>query len=463
MPPTMRQPHNRVFATTSSLFLCLLLLVSAASSKPVDSTKFLTLRSPLNATKTTLSAPPPTGALEPPPDVLLRSKVEDSTSRVNGMSIFWIVMPLSIACMTHPIGSACGLEPAYRHRIRIGPLISLFDTLHLLYEIYRWCKNMGDVSGPIHRIRNAIREVVEVRLKRIRAEGHGSDGSPQDNPQAATLLCRFESCLYNTPIRHAFSAVLVLQYAKLCGFHGSPMSFSLATGYFVSWIIMEIILLVGEGHAKTEPHQVAHPKSASSSEPLISGLVGRGVFLLQSIAVLVGVSMLLWKAQSNFKFEPDQGEMAPSFDLRFASFLVISSSLMYYADSMPIFVGISLMSGLCVSSRKNPRNLSDPIGMLMAAAYVFIITTVFYSNWVFGAAHLPFIGYITFFYASHWFCSGEKGKRKKGKGCSVMTQLEPVLVFGGSALTYAGGLLFFYAFDFNPEGTWRAGWTDIFP
>ncbi|CUS10520.1 unnamed protein product [Tuber aestivum] len=462
MPFTLLKVHSRAFATASLLFLCFLLSVSVVSSKPVDSVGLLTLTSSPNTTKTLPSAPAPTDAPDPPSDVRLLSKVKDAASRINGMSVFWIIAPLSVACMTHPIGSACGLEPAYRHRIRIGPFISLFDTLHLLYEIHGSHKSTGDANNAAHRIRNAIRKVVEVRLKRIRTETHGAAQNPQGNLQATTLLCRFESCLFNTPIRHLVSLVLIVQYTKICGFHGIPMSFSLATGYFASWIIMEIILLVGDGHAKTEPPQAALPKPDSSPGPIIPKLVGRAVFLLQSITVLIGVFMLLWKAQSDFKFAPKHGETAPSFDLRFASFLLISSSLMYYADSMPLFVGISLMTGLCVSKRENPREFSDRIGLFMAAAYVFIITTVFYSNWVFGAGHLPFVGYITYFYVSRSFRCG-KERKEKGKGCLVMTQLEPVLIFGGSALTYAGGLLFFYAFDFDPEGTWRAGWTDIFP
>lgn len=217
---------------------------------------------------------------------------------------------------------------------------------------------------------------------------------------------------------------------------------------------MEMILLIGEGRTTIEPGRAALPKI----EP--PAIAGRGVFFAQSIGILVSVSMLLLRAQSEFKFV--HGETVSSFDLRFAVFLIISLSLMYWVDSMPLFVGISLMSGFYVSGHKNSRKVSDLIGLFMAIAYASIITTVFYSSWIVGVAHLPFVSYITYFYASRLFWRGEEGTERR-EGCRAMTCLEPVLIFDSSALTYAGGLLFFYVFVFNPEGTWMAGWTESFP
>jgi len=339
--------------------------------------------------------------------------------------------------------------------------MSLFDTLHLLYEIYHRYRNTGDDGDSIIcQVRIATRKVVEMRLHRDRTKEQDDSSNPQGGPQTATLFYRFEKCAYNTPIRYLFSAVLILQYLKLCGYHGIPMSFSLATGYFASWIIMEMILLIGEGRTPMGPGRAALPNSDSSSPPTIPKLAGRGVFFAQSMAILVPVSMLLLRAQNEFKFV--HGETVPSFDLRFAVFLIISLSLMYWVDSMPLFVGISLMSGFYVSGDKNSRKVSDFIGLLMATAYISIITTVFYSSWIVGAAHLLFVSYIIFFYAFRLFWRREEGTEKR-EGCRVMACLEPVLIFGSSALTYAGGLLFFYVFVFNPEGTWMAGWTESFP
>ncbi|KAG0137527.1 hypothetical protein HOY82DRAFT_649247 [Tuber indicum] len=459
MKPSMREIHIKALVTPILLFSCLSPLLSPVFSLPVSSIELPTLLRPGTANKTALCAPIQTDPPEPPLDVPLPSKVEAATSQINGMSIFWIIMPLSMACMTHPIGSAFGLEPAYRHRIRIGPLISLFDTLHLLYEVLDHCRNTGDPISAICRIPNSTQKVVEMRHRTRRDH---NDCDPQVGPWAVTLLGRFETCLYNTPIRHLLSVVLILQYVKLCGFHGIPMSFSLGTGYFTSWIIMEMILLIGEGlgggRATTEPRQRAPPGSAQSETPTILKSVGRAVFLLQSITILTGVYMLLWKTQNDFKLLPRDGETVPSFILRLAAFLTISSSLMYWADSMPLFIGISLMSGLQAPGHKGATGVSNFIGLLMAIMYVTITTTVFYSGWVFGAAHLPFVSYIAFVYASRLLWKGEGWE-----GCLSMARLEPVLIFGSSAFTYAGGLLFFYFFVFNPEGTWRAAWTESLP
>ncbi|RPA91402.1 hypothetical protein L873DRAFT_1819602, partial [Choiromyces venosus 120613-1] len=318
-------------------------------------------------------------------------------------------MPFALACMTHPIGSPCGLNEDYLQRIRIGPLMSLFDTLHLIYEIcHHYHRNPGNTTDVITRIQNAIREVVNGRLQRHRTEERTVDDGPPGNPQTAIPLDRFEKPLYNTPIRHLFSAVLILQYTKFCGFHGVPMSFALATGYFVSWIIMEMILLVGESNGATEPRQTTRPEQASSPPPTISKGIGRVVFFLQSMAIQVGGFMLLGRAQSGFKFVTRPGETIPRFDLHSAAFLTISSSFIYWVDSMPLFVGISLMSG-----HRRSRKVSDIVGIIMAILYLLILTTVFYSGWVFGASHLPFIAYVTFFYASRLFFQKPGGVRER--------------------------------------------------
>ena len=340
--------------------------------------------------------------------------------------------------------------------------MSLFDTLHLLYEIHHRYRSVGDGDSAISRVYNAIRKVVEMRLHLRWTREQNNDNNPHGVQQTATLLYRFEECLYNTPIRHLVSAVLILQYTKICGFYGIPMSFSLATGYFVSWIIMEMILLVGEGRTAMEPSQAALPHSDSSSPPTIPKSIGRGVFFLQSIVILVLISMLLLKAQSEFKFVPKHGETVPSFDLRYTVFLIISLSLMSWVDSMPLFVGISLMSELYDSGHRNSRKVSDFIGLSMAIAYVSFITPVFYTSWIVGAGHFLFVSSITLSYASRLFWLGEEGAERR-KGCWIMARLEPLFTFGSSALTYAGGLLFFYVFVFNPEGTSKASWTEYLP
>ena len=199
------------------------------------------------------------------------------------MSIFWVIMPLCLACMTHPMGSACSFNAAYRHRIRIWPLVCLVDTWWLLYEIFHYYKNIEDGNSAIRRIHSAIREVVEVRLRRRQMREHNNDSNPQSSQLIAIFLDGFERYVSHTGLRYLFLAVLILQYVKLCGFYGIPVSFTLATGYFASWIIMEMIQLVGEAHAVMGHSRATFPTPDSSSPPIIPKIAGFLVFIFHTI------------------------------------------------------------------------------------------------------------------------------------------------------------------------------------
>ena len=339
--------------------------------------------------------------------------------------------------------------------------MSLFDTLHLLYEIYHHhCRHTVDGDSAIRRIQSATRVVVETRLRSHQTREHDNNSNLRSSPQTATLLYRFEKCLYNTPIRHLLSVVLILQYAKLCGFNGIPMSFSLATGYFASWIIMEMILLFGEGRAAMDPAHVALrlPTSDSSSLPIIPKSAGSTAFLLQGIVISFGAFMWLL-TRDDFGLAPRHGETAPMFHYRLA---VLANIVSWAASCVGLVLGYMFASVVGSKSEKflSGHNLSS---LLMDTAYasLVIIFAKLWGGWIM-AVQLPIIAYSMFLSASRLFWR-RRGRGEWRGGCWPTGSSGPGSAFSRWAFIYAVGLLLFYILFFNPEGTKKASWTECLP
>ncbi|CUS10122.1 unnamed protein product, partial [Tuber aestivum] len=355
----------------------------------------------------------------------LPSRVGDAASEINGMSIFWIIVPLFLACMIHPIGSACGFRPAYRHQVRIGPLMSLFDISQLLYEIHSYYGSAPGGDSIIRRIRRTIREVVVVRLYRHLRSEQDDHSNLEGASLTAALLCRFEKAVYSAWIRDIFSIMLILQYVGRCGFYGIPVSFSLVTVYFISWIIMEMILLVGKGCAAVDPRGV-DPPTAHSSSPIISKFAGIvfKLFLLQVITFYTGTMIFLWR-------EIFRGTMFGH-----------SGGL-----SFPSIRCAAHLSGLFL-----PQHW---IGHMFAFYFVIhgtVERVVWMMSWVLGLSASN-ANYLMFFYASRlpWpGGTGEEGLRwEEGPP-------RQGFVFHSSAFIYAGELVLCYIFLFDREGTRKA-------
>jgi len=356
--------------------------------------------------------------------------------------------------MTHPIGSACSFDPIYRYQIRVGPLILLLDTLLLFFQIHH-CYRNASRGGGIHRILNAIRKVVEIRRQRNRNKAQDDDSDPQGNSQIATLLRLVERCVYGTLIRHIFTAMLILQYVKLCGFHGIPISFSLATGYFASWIIMEMILLAGKRDAMVESDQATLPNLDSISLPAIPETVILLVFMLQGLTIGVGGIMEISGLSYIYKVVPDSHYLW-AISIAFPLF-VQSVIFTFRFPSTPDATG--------VHSRweRILMRASGGSGLLTVASTM----TLFYAipfpyrhSWPL-IVYLPYNLYLMVCYASFMFW-----RQKEGGGHErylAMAQPGRRLGLSFCALAYAGELLFFYIFVFSPEGTRKDWWTEYLP
>jgi len=419
--------------------------------------------------------------------------------------------------MVHPVGTFCGLDQTYRYQIRVLPVIPFLDTLHLLYEIYYYFKNTshGSFIGKIH---NAIGKVVEIRLQRNRSKkqdegsdpqdgggGRRDDGrnpqddgsdpkddgsdpwdngsvpqdgggglrdedsdprdagsdrqddgsNPQDSPPAATLSRLVERSVHNTLNEYILTVICILQYVKLCGFHGIPMSFSLATGYFASWFINEIIYRVGQGHAVVESGQVTLSKQDSISLPAIPG----GVVVLA--LVLQSLTIVSWAFSAIMIQGSRHHGNAPFTSVVWLQVFMISPLTTDPWSINLVFPTLDPTRRLFAWDR-NTQIINTNFALFATSVYFFIIpcSALLLHSW-YPMVHLPYYLYRVVFYAYlRYWGRGEEGQTER---YPALSQPRLGLGLGISVLIYAWGLLSFYKFIFSPEGTWKAGWTENLP
>lgn len=141
------------------------------------------------------------------------------SNQVTGWNIFWTILSFTVACATHPINSGVFLPPEYRHLVHLTPINSAIDASSLLFAII---KQVGRARGHFFQ---ACALVVAIRLERNR------------NPM-----------LQERSLRIFLAIVFTLQYSKLWGYHGIPLIFAWSTVSFGSWVLMELIYILGSFH-----------------------------------------------------------------------------------------------------------------------------------------------------------------------------------------------------------------------
>lgn len=138
---------------------------------------------------------------------------------VTGWNIFWTVLSFKVACATHPINSGVFIPSEHRHVVHLTPINSSIDASLLLIAVIT---QVGRARGHLFQ---ACAMVVAIRLERNR------------NP-----------ILQERSLRIFLSVVFTLQYAKLWGYHGMPLIFAWSTLSFGSWVLMELIYILGSFH-----------------------------------------------------------------------------------------------------------------------------------------------------------------------------------------------------------------------
>lgn len=135
-------------------------------------------------------------------------------------NIFWAVLFLSLACVTHPISSASAAILENRHTLHGSAIHSAFDALFLVIGVGRVVRhNRGHLL-------QACGEVSVIRLQQ-----------------------NCDPVLQDRSIRISLAIIFILQYIKLCGYYGICFLTVYLTVQFISWAIMELIFILGSFHS----------------------------------------------------------------------------------------------------------------------------------------------------------------------------------------------------------------------
>lgn len=168
----------------------------------------------------------------------------DDTQPVSGINIFWIVLVLGITSAWHPLGSSVGFPSKLRRYTRIFPLTALFDTVLLYGELVACMLEIDNKRS----LRGSARSV---SIRRLRAavpfvEGvMGGDDADEGGNQWLKAMILFIGL--DVRVRFLSNALVVFVYAKIFGYHGTPVSLSITTVQFASWAGNELFLLLTYG------------------------------------------------------------------------------------------------------------------------------------------------------------------------------------------------------------------------
>lgn len=87
---------------------------------------------------------------------------------VIGMAIFWILLGLCLACVTHPLASAIDNPRKFRRYLHLSPLFCFMDSVWLFFQVAR-----VRAAHPVPSIsrRYGLRIVTSYRLKSLLSVG----------------------------------------------------------------------------------------------------------------------------------------------------------------------------------------------------------------------------------------------------------------------------------------------------
>lgn len=145
---------------------------------------------------------------------------------VTRTDILCVVLPLYLACVTHPLGSSGSLPLRRWYFTRLSPSTSLYDSVHLVLEV------IDLVRRHDFRIQDAIGRVFLNRIPEV-------DKSKPDSDRG--LYTKLQRTFTDIRVRLIISIFCIVQYTKLCGYRGIPITFSICTMIFATWFIMETL------------------------------------------------------------------------------------------------------------------------------------------------------------------------------------------------------------------------------
>ncbi|KAH7115062.1 hypothetical protein B0J11DRAFT_594245 [Dendryphion nanum] len=333
---------------------------------------------------------------------------------VKGVTVFWPLLALALASCLQPLGSTCGeFSTRYRHSMRVLPLSGLLDSIHLIVQ----CYEQGTIAAIFTRVDANNPDLISP------ASNLSSDATA---PSRLQHLNRFMDFFFDFKARAFPDLFVIFTYVKLCTLSGVPFSLTLGSVYFLSWLVMETVLMAQLFKKTTSRashlHHAVTSAQIEESSRWISLRKLRGYNRILIAAQLIAIFVLAVFGVSQLARSTQTVPFHHTFNIRVASKWALTPYfLMAKWGSFP----------LTAAAKKVPNNV------FLAFIYVATVVTsasIFAIFSIFIVCFQPF-AVIRMVY--------------KIKNLRVVT----FLVLGGSVV--------YYGRIFDPTGTSKRSWSDI--
>ncbi|KAI9859670.1 MAG: hypothetical protein M1813_006601 [Trichoglossum hirsutum] len=150
-------------------------------------------------------------------------------------SAFWLLVALALNSMMQPSGRVCGFPPAYRTPLRSSPIVCLVDATEVLFQLAYYILH-GNWPWK------AAQEVTRHRFQNFDRDNDG--------------LAKVEE---NKHVRLVLFVLGVLpQVVKLCAVTGIPWTKTWGSMYLASFVVTELVVVIaGRGEHKTDETNTA--------------------------------------------------------------------------------------------------------------------------------------------------------------------------------------------------------------
>lgn len=371
---------------------------------------------------------------------------------VSWQTAFWALPPIAINTMLQPSGRVCGFHPELRTYLCCSPLICAFDSVAIVVRfIASWI-----VSGSPS---TAIRATLRARF-------------PEPSPDTITESAGLQALESATFVRWTLGFFIgaLPQYIKLCALTGVPWTKAWATMYVVNFALIEALTFCDYCLGRqTTPEPLELPEI-----PVFERLCGilalachfvLGVWTMPSITdgfkqlqwneevgkgdsrvgTLVFVSLLLISIDYLWKITLITPKLFAGVTVRFQTVL-FSNSFLYFALSGVVAFSLKLQSATKDISEIS-TGWSRAYDWITAASFLLVAVNSIallacippYRPWKTSVLLIP----------AEETGIGHKRERHAEYNFSMF-------------LVSLGLTVFWYAFCFESEGTYKPAWTNVF-
>jgi hypothetical protein len=401
-------------------------------------------------------------------DRIAMTEPDDSASWLAWQSAFWALIPLALNSMLQPAGRISEYNATISFFLRISPIICIVDAVSSVALIISYMAH----DGVGFRI--ATRAWADLRFRPDEGESMSESASPSRQGEVETIEA-------SPLVRLIVFIITVTQSVKLFACTGIPWTHAWAYMFLGSFVLLEVCLRVGytldnDTFRRNAPAELiercSNPPRGWRTWMVIDFMLKRSA----SIQIVLTMGSLMLLVPVPFQFDLLAGWLQtilvllpwyfPAFPWHFLTFIVNTPLILFYVISLPFGKANSVVSNLMFqwlrlisSGQWVERFWWLLMNLVLVSALVFL-TTVCSNLRISDQTRrvLRFVVSLIF---------GPRPRQRvtdphtaiQESLVSFSSDYQPYLVFWLPLLTFLATLLS-YAMRYDPNGTFRPGWTD---